>query len=104
MASPEPLRRLLYRYWFWGWLFHDASHIGHSDCAAAREHNVRQRAHLPVYMRRWATGVVALLAVGHTLELCAAPAALTAACFVGASVGAVIVTVAAAGWALLSSR
>jgi hypothetical protein len=104
LPAPEPLRYLLYRYWFWGWLFRDASRSDRSSRTAALEHNVRQRGHLPVYIRRWATGLVALLAVGHAFELCAAPAVLTAALFVGASLSAVIVAVAAAGWALLSLR
>ena len=62
----EPLWHLLYRYWFWGWLFADASTGDLLRRAAAWRHNVAQRVHLPVYMRRWCANLVAtaLVAVG----------------------------------------
>ena len=55
----EPLWQLCYRYWFWGWLFCDVNQGDLLRRTAAWRHNLGQRMHLPVYMRRW----LALLAL-----------------------------------------
>jgi len=102
--APEPLWRLLYRYWFWSWLFLDAGCGDRLLRAAALAHNIRQRVHLAVYMRRWTFLLLALASIGDALDRAASPPALTASFFVCASLGVVVVTVAAAAWALLSSR
>jgi hypothetical protein len=48
-----PFRSLLYRYFFYGWLFRDASRGNRFDQASALRHNREQARWLPVYMRRW---------------------------------------------------
>jgi hypothetical protein len=60
----EPLWHVLYRYWFWGWLFLDVNTGDLLRRAAAWRHNVRQRVHLPVYMRRWLVALVMTAAAG----------------------------------------
>ena len=65
-----PFRTLLYRYFFFGWLFKDI------DCcdgdlferAAILRHNHRQAVWLPVYIRRWLGWSGALCAMGGALE------------------------------------
>lgn len=46
-------RTLLYRYFFFGWLFRDASRGNRFERAAAWRHNQAQAHWLPTYMRRW---------------------------------------------------
>ena len=55
-------RTLLYRYFFFGWLFRDASSGSRFERAAAWRHNQAQARWLPTYMRRWL--VVGLLLYG----------------------------------------
>src|SRR5262250_2553010 len=48
-----PFRALLYRYFFYGWLFRDAARGNRIERAAALRHNCAQARWLPTYMRRW---------------------------------------------------
>lgn len=45
--------QLLYRYWFYGWLFRDASRGTLFERAAAHRHNQSRSRWLPTYLRRW---------------------------------------------------
>src|SRR3954471_23855772 len=67
-TSRESLWSLLYRYWFWSWLFENAALNDWYGQMAALRHNCAQRHHLPVYMRRWLTCAGLWLAVGWLLE------------------------------------
>ena len=64
----EPLWHLIYRYWFWGWLFRDVNAGDLLRRAAAWRHNVQQRAHLPVYMRRWCGALIVTGALAMAIE------------------------------------
>ena len=44
---------LLYRYFFFGWLFKDVNHGNVFERAAAWRHNRTQARWLPTYLRRW---------------------------------------------------
>lgn len=44
---------LLYRYFFFGWLFKDVNRGNLLERAAAWRHNREQARWLPTYMRRW---------------------------------------------------
>jgi hypothetical protein len=44
---------LLYRYFFFGWLFKDVNRGNVFERAAAWRHNQEQARWLPTYMRRW---------------------------------------------------
>jgi len=44
---------LLYRYFFFGWLFKDVNHGNLLERAAAWRHNRAQARWLPTYLRRW---------------------------------------------------
>jgi hypothetical protein len=66
--AAEPFRGLLYRYFFFDWLFRDASRGSLLERASALRFN-RQRSHyLPVYLRRWIGVVVCSCAVGASFE------------------------------------
>jgi hypothetical protein len=48
-----PFSTLLYRYFFFGWLFKDVNQGNLLERAAASRHNRDQARWLPTYMRRW---------------------------------------------------
>jgi hypothetical protein len=99
----EPLWHLLYRYWFWGWLFHDVNRGDLLRRAAAWRHNVAQRVHLPVYMRRWSACLVATFAIAAVIE--AFDARATAAVFYCAAILAAVIEVnAGMAWVFLKDR
>lgn len=62
------LRTLLYRYFFFGWLFRDASSGTPLERAAAWRHNRSQARWLPTYMRRWLFCGVLFYLVGLLVE------------------------------------
>lgn len=97
----EPLWQLLYRYWFWDWLFHDVNQGDLLRRAAAWQHNLRQRIHLPVYMRRWLACMLATAAVACLLELRLASPVPAALFYVGAILSATIELVAGIAWLFL---
>lgn len=62
-------RTLLYRYFFFGWLFHDASVRDLLQRAAALKHNRAAARWLPTYLRRWTVIGVAGWLLGSGVEL-----------------------------------
>ena len=99
----EPLWHLVYRYWFWDWLFADASGGDLMRRAAAWRHNLAQRVHLPIYMRRWSACLVVTFAVAAAIE--AFDARALAACFYVAAILAAVVEVnAGVAWVFLRDR
>ncbi len=50
--DPLPLRALLYRYFFYGWLFRNADRGNAWERAASLRHNQQQARWLPTYLRR----------------------------------------------------
>jgi len=52
-TSSLRFRDLLYRFYFYGWLFKDAAHGNMWERSAALRHNQQQSKWLPTYMRRW---------------------------------------------------
>jgi hypothetical protein len=59
---------LLYRYFFFGWLFKDASRGNVFERAAAWRYNRAQARWLPTYMRRWLGWGIACYAMGGIAE------------------------------------
>jgi hypothetical protein len=90
-------RLLLYRYWFYGWLFRDASRGTLIERASAWRHNQAARRWLPVYLRRWTVlGVIAFLG-GALFELLS-PSPLEAVFFVPAVLSMSVNAVTLAAW------
>jgi hypothetical protein len=52
-SATMTFRTLLYRYFFFGWLFRDVNAGNVFERAAAWRHNRDQARWLPTYMRRW---------------------------------------------------
>jgi len=65
--------QLLYRYWFYGWLFIDANRGSLYERAAALQHNRSRSCWLPTYLRRWALLGLLCFAIGWALEPHAPP-------------------------------
>lgn len=104
-GSPtEPLWQLLYRYWFWGWLFRDAGQGDLLRRAAAWRHNLAQRMHLPVYMRRWLAMLAVTFAVALVVEVALDARAVAALFYVTSVVAAVVETVAGIAWLFLREQ
>jgi hypothetical protein len=93
----ESFGRLLYRYWFFGWLFRDANRGTALQRAAALRHNRLQARWLPVYMKRWLALGAVLFAIGARLEFAEQTWASTMA-FVPACVTVSVLAVMVAGW------
>ena len=62
------LRTLLYRYFFFAWLFRDAGRGTLYERAAAWRHNAEQARWLPTYMRRYLVSGALLVALGGLTE------------------------------------
>ena len=59
---------LLYRYFFFGWLFKDVNQGNLLQRAAAWRHNREQARWLPTYMRRWFWCGIGLYGLGGIVE------------------------------------
>lgn len=59
---------LLYRYFFYGWLFKDVNRGNLFERAAAWRHNQDQSRWLPCYARRWVVMGLTLFALGALVE------------------------------------
>ena len=95
-VSPTmPFSILLYRYFFFGWLFKDVNRGNVLQRAAAWRHNREQARWLPTYMRRWLWLAAACYALGQAVEgLLQAPGAAVVfylPCALAVPVNAVIV-------------
>lgn len=100
MSPSEPLWHLVYRYWFWHWLFADATKGDLLRRAAAWRHNLAQRVHLPVYMRRWLACLALTFLIAALIETFNARA--LAACFYVAAILAAVVEIhAGVAWIFL---
>ncbi|HEX4883003.1 MAG TPA: hypothetical protein VFX05_02615 [Casimicrobiaceae bacterium] len=100
----EPLWQLLYRYWFWGWLFRDASQGDLMRRAAAWRHNIAQRIHMPVYMRRWLGMMALTFAVALAMETALDARAFAAVFYVASVLAATVDVVASIAWLFLRAR
>jgi hypothetical protein len=89
---------LLYRYFFFGWLFRDANRGSVFERAAAFRHNQQQARWLPTYMRRWLGCGLLLCAAGCLLELVLGSAALSALFYVPGALSVPVIAVAVAAW------
>lgn len=63
-----PFSILLYRYFFFGWLFKDVNRGNLLQRAAAWRHNREQARWLPTYMRRWLWLAAGCYVLGQAVE------------------------------------
>lgn len=98
-APPAPgFRTLLYRYWFFAWLFRDAGRGTVFERSAAWRHNREQARWLPTYLRRWSTLGVVLFLLGALVELAGGAALLAALFFVPSAISVPVNAVISVAW------
>ena len=77
-----PFRTLLYRYFFYGWLFRDVQRGSVWERAASWRHNREQARWLPTYMRRWSLVAALLFALALLVEVALQQPAVSALLYV----------------------
>lgn len=99
----EPLWSLVYRYWFWGWLFHDVNQGDVLRRSAALRHNVAMRGCLRTYMARWLMFTAMAAACGQGLDaMTLANPVLPAMLYSAAVLAVVVFAVALTIWMFLA--
>jgi hypothetical protein len=91
-------RTLVYRYFFFGWLFRDVTRGTRLERAAAWRHNQAQARWLPTYMRRWLWCGVTFYGLGGLVELALGAPALSAFFYVPSALSLPVNGVIAAAW------
>jgi hypothetical protein len=102
VRSQESFQSLLYRYFFFQWLFLDLARArGPIERRAAWLHNRSQRGWLPLYMRRWAMLSGFGFALGAISERALASPVFAACWYTGSCTGASVLVVIAVAWIFL---
>ena len=91
-------RTLLYRYFFFAWLFKDVSQGSRLERAAAWRHNQQQARWLLTYMRRWLWCGVVLYGIGSLLELALDAPTLSAFFYVPGALSVPVNAVIGVAW------
>lgn len=94
---------LLYRYWFFGWLFRDAQRGSPHARIAALRHNRARAVWLPTYIRRWLV-LGALLYGAGVLTEAAGYERMAPTVFVLACLTVPVTVLGTASWVLLRGR
>jgi hypothetical protein len=89
---------LLYRYFFFGWLFKDVNQGNLLERAAAWRHNREQARWLPTYMRRWFWGALFFYALGQLVESLLQAPGLSVAFYVPCAIAVPVYAVITAAW------
>lgn len=97
-AEGPAFRTLLYRYWFFAWLFHDVGRGTLFERAAAWRHNREQARWLPTYMRRWITLGALLFVLGALVEHAGGAALVASLFFVPSAISVPVNAVIGAAW------
>lgn len=101
-ANSKPLRTLLYRYFFYGWLFRDVQCGTVWEQRAARQHNCEQARWLPTYMRRWAVVGPLMFGLALMAELGLQLTSLSALLYVPSVMCVPFLTVTGVAWWLMT--
>jgi hypothetical protein len=91
------------RYFYYGWLFRDASRGNYWERAAALAHNREQSRWLPVYMMRYGVLAVLTLALARFCEVALESHALSVPFYLLMTTTIAFNTVTVACWRLLRS-
>jgi len=98
----EPLWSLLYRYWFWGWLFRDVNEGDLMRRASSWRHNVAMRACLPTYMWRWLMCTAGTAIVAQGVEASTSAAVVLAIFYTWSVLGVLVLGIASIIWMFLA--
>ncbi|MBI2771664.1 MAG: hypothetical protein HYX47_18710 [Burkholderiales bacterium] len=96
---PDPaFRTLLYRYFFFAWLYRDASRGNLLERAAAWRHNKAHAHWLLTYMRRWLWCAAVLYGLGGMVEVVLGWTGASAFFYVPSALSVTVNAVIAASW------
>lgn len=95
--QPPSFGDLVYRYWFYGWLFRDATRGSLLERASARRYNRDRARWLPVYLRRWTLLGFASWGIGLLLEA-VAPGTVAGVVYLPCAVSIAVDAVTIAAW------
>jgi hypothetical protein len=95
---PEPLPLLVYRYFFFGWLFCDVTRGSFLERGAAWRANREMRKYLPIYLRRWLVIFLGGYALGVLFEKGFAQIYAAAGCYSGSCISASVIFVIVVSW------
>lgn len=98
MMHEPSFRTLLYRYFFFGWMFRDVTRGNLLERSAAWRHNQSQAHWLLTYLRRWLWCAVLLYGLGALIETGIGAPALSALFYVPSAVTLSLNAVIAAAW------
>jgi hypothetical protein len=96
--TPVPLRSLLYRYFFFDWLFCDVTRGDSLQRGAAWRTNREMRKHLPIYLRRWIIVFLGGYGLGVLFEKGFAQSYAAAGCYSGSCISATVILVIVVSW------
>ncbi len=96
-------RTLLYRYFFFAWLFRDVTRGNLYERAAAWRYNREQAQWLPTYMRRWLVVGTMLCAAGAFVELVFGAPVVSAFLYVPGVLSVPMNAVIVVAWAVLKA-
>jgi len=91
-------RTLLYRYFFFEWLFMDVTQGNVLERSAARRHNQSQAHWLLTYMWRWLWCAVLLYGLGGVVEVLLGAPAVSALFYVPSALSVSVNAVIGAAW------
>jgi hypothetical protein len=95
-------RTLLYRYFFYGWLFRDCLSGTAWERVNAWRHNRQQARWLPTYLRRWSVLALASFGAAWASEVAVTGPLLSAALYVPSVVTVPFLSVTAVAWLFLT--
>lgn len=101
-ADAVPLHALLYRYFFFDWLFRDVSRGSLLERAAAWRTNREMRRYLPVYLRRWSVIFLAGYGLGVLFEKGFELVYAAACCYSSSCISASVIFIIVFSWIALS--
>ncbi|TFZ00351.1 hypothetical protein [Ramlibacter humi] len=93
-----PFLTLLYRYFFFGWLFRDVNRGNMFERAAAWRYNREQARWLPTYVQRWLAWGVFFYALGGAVEILLDSPVMSMLFYVPSALSVPITAVTAAAW------
>ncbi len=99
-----PFRTLLYRYFFFSWLFDDVNTGTMFERAAAVRHNREQARWLPTYVIRWMWLALMFYAVGGFAELVLEAPMIAVVCHVATTLCASFTITIATAWLGIRTR
>lgn len=95
---------LLYRYFFFGWLFRDVGQGDVFERAAAVRYNREQARWLPTYLMRWLWWGLAFYALGSVAELLLDALTLSTLLYAAGALSVPFTVAIAAAWISLRSQ